>query len=230
MSPRRFLLLSAAAPLVLAACSGGTPGSSASPSASRASASTAPEATASAASPVAVSITIPGPSALPTDVNPALAAMRTRLTTLGLTDALTGLSIDSSGIHFTGQRPPDVSESLVRAALTNRGNVTIVGLPEATFGTSDDREAPASGAVLDPSTVTPLADLTGGRAKAVADYTGAHEGGFMAVLIDGHVFVAPVIQSAITGGSFVITGGAEGDMRLISALLASGPLPAPFGE
>ncbi len=260
MSPRRLLLVVATAPLVLAACSGATPGSSASPSATEPpgsiapSGSIAPGATAPAASPVALSITIPGPSAPPPDTSPALAVMRTRLSALGVTDAATGLSIDGSGIHFTGVRPSDVPESLVRAVLTDRGAITIVGLPEATYGTSDAPRSPASGTALDPSTVTPLADLSSGGtsatpttdaggglaveitlstadARAIADYTGAHVNGFIAVLVDGRVYVAPVIQSAISGGSLVITGGAaDGDVRLISALLASGTLPPPFGQ
>ena len=253
---RRFGPLLLAAVLVGGCAAAASPAVGSSPAPPTAgseqpTAAVAPSPTVGSGSTVAIDIAVPGPATLPADLTPALTVLRTRLTSLGVAVPASGLSIDDSGIRFTGIRPPDLSEAVVRAALSDRGAVTIVGLSGGAEGS--DQALPSSGALLDPSTVTPLADLTnsgatattttdasGSRAleltlsqsdaKAVADFTQGHVGGAMAVLIDGRVFTTPIIQSPITGASLVLVGGQDGDVRLIDALLASGMLPAPFGQ
>ena len=59
-------------------------------------------------------------------------------------------------------------------------------------------------------------------------------GNFFAIVLDGNVVSAPVIQSAITGGSGIITGGSTGftvtEMNNLITVLAYGSLPYPLAE
>jgi preprotein translocase subunit SecD len=68
-------------------------------------------------------------------------------------------------------------------------------------------------------------DTTG--ARAFGDYTAANIGAPFAIVLDGEVISAPVIQSHIPGGSGIITGNfdVEGSTRL-AVLLRAGALPA----
>jgi protein-export membrane protein SecD len=70
-------------------------------------------------------------------------------------------------------------------------------------------------------------DSAGGR--RFADVTAANIGKPFAIVLDGKVITAPVIQTAITGGSGIITGNfttqAATDLAL---LLRAGALPAPL--
>ena len=66
------------------------------------------------------------------------------------------------------------------------------------------------------------------------DYTSKNVGNFFAIVLDGTVVSAPVIQSAITGGSGIITGGSGGfsvvEMNNLITVLAYGSLPFPIQE
>jgi preprotein translocase subunit SecD len=68
-------------------------------------------------------------------------------------------------------------------------------------------------------------DTTG--ARKFGEYTSTHIGEPFAIMLDGTVISAPVIQSAITGGSGIITGNftVEGSTNL-AVLLRAGALPA----
>jgi len=71
-------------------------------------------------------------------------------------------------------------------------------------------------------------------AKLFGDYTQANVGNFFAIILDGIVVSAPVIQSAITGGDGIITGGSSGfsvtEMNSLVTVLAYGSLPFPLQE
>lgn len=64
-------------------------------------------------------------------------------------------------------------------------------------------------------------------ARKFGEYTGAHVGQPFAIVLDRQVISAPTIQSAITGGSGIITGNftVEGSTNL-AVLLRAGALPA----
>ena len=68
-------------------------------------------------------------------------------------------------------------------------------------------------------------DVTG--ARKFGTYTGAHIGEPFAIVLDNEVISAPVIQSAITGGSGIITGSFTIEQTTsLAVLLRSGALPA----
>jgi preprotein translocase subunit SecD len=72
-------------------------------------------------------------------------------------------------------------------------------------------------------------------ARLFSDYTSKHVGEFFAIVLDGKVVSAPVIQSAITGGSGIISGGSAGgfsakDMNSLITVLNYGSLPFPLKE
>jgi preprotein translocase subunit SecD len=71
-------------------------------------------------------------------------------------------------------------------------------------------------------------------AKLFGDYTSQNVGNFFAIVLDGKVVSAPVIQSAITGGSGIITGGSSGftvqEMNNLITVLQYGSLPFPLQE
>lgn len=69
-------------------------------------------------------------------------------------------------------------------------------------------------------------------AKLFSDYTTKHVGEFFAIVLDGRVVSAPRIQSAITSGQGIITGGGAGgfvakDMNNLVTILRYGSLPFP---
>ncbi|MGX9857036.1 protein translocase subunit SecD (plasmid) [Limimaricola variabilis] len=64
-------------------------------------------------------------------------------------------------------------------------------------------------------------------ARAFGDFTAAHIGEPFAIVLDGEVLSAPVIQSHIPGGSGIITGNFTVEQSTeLSALLRAGALPA----
>jgi len=71
--------------------------------------------------------------------------------------------------------------------------------------------------------------LKGRGPKEFARITGANVGRQLAVVLDGSVFSAPVIQGKITGGTASITGmqGIE-EARQLAIVLRAGALPAPM--
>ena len=72
-------------------------------------------------------------------------------------------------------------------------------------------------------------EFTDEGAQKFADLTSANVGRTIAILLDGEVISAPVIQGAIMGGSGVITGNFTIESASdLAMLLRSGALPAPL--
>ncbi|MCU0482869.1 MAG: protein translocase subunit SecD [Chloroflexi bacterium] len=146
----------------------------------------------------------------------------------------------------------------IRKLLGRTGALEFVPLPADTYGTSTSpgpqfategqplptvEEALFTGAEI--ADAFPSTDDTGGRAvgfklkdtgaKLFGDYTSAHIGEYFAIVLDGNVVSAPYIQSAITGGSGIITGGGSGgfsakEMNQLVTILDYGSLPFPLEE
>ena len=154
--------------------------------------------------------------------------------------------------------PSRAGSDLIRALLVQTGRLDFIPLPPAKYGTQSSAGTyqAVDGQPL-PTTETPLfgsdqvdqaypsTDSTGGRAVGFrlksagsalfGDYTSKHVGEFFAIVLDGKVVSAPVIQSAITGGSGIITGGSAGgfsakDMNALITVLNYGSLPFPLVE
>lgn len=71
--------------------------------------------------------------------------------------------------------------------------------------------------------------LNSAGAKKFAEITANNIGKPFAIVLDGKVLTAPTIQSAIMGGSGVITGSfTSAETASVSALLRAGALPAPL--
>lgn len=84
---------------------------------------------------------------------------------------------------------------------------------------------------FDPDTREPLVTfrLNAEGSARFADVTRSHIGRAFAVVLDGDVITAPVIRSAITGGSGQISGGfSTGEATELALLLRAGSLPAPL--
>jgi preprotein translocase subunit SecD len=71
--------------------------------------------------------------------------------------------------------------------------------------------------------------LTGPGSQLFSDYTSAHLGENLAIVLDKRVLSAPEIRSAITGGQGVIQGSFTGEeARRLADLLKYGALPVPL--
>ena len=145
----------------------------------------------------------------------------------------------------------------IRALLVQTGKLDFIPLPPAEYGTGSSAgtyqavegqplptmEKPLFGGdQIDQA--YPTTDQTGLRAvgfrlkstgsQLFADYTSKHVGEFFAIVLDGSVVSAPVIQSAITGGTGIITGGGTGftaaQMNNLITVLNYGSLPFPLKE
>jgi preprotein translocase subunit SecD len=145
----------------------------------------------------------------------------------------------------------------IRALLVQTGKLDFIPLPPAEYGTGSSAGTyqAVEGQPL-PTTEKPLfggdqidqayptTDQTGLRAvgfrlkstgsQLFGDYTSKHVGEFFAIVLDGSVVSAPVIQSAITGGTGIITGGGTGftaaQMNNLITVLNYGSLPFPLKE
>jgi preprotein translocase subunit SecD len=146
----------------------------------------------------------------------------------------------------------------IRALLVQTGKLDFVPLPTDKYG---KQGAVGTYQAVDgqplPTTETPLfggeqidqaypsTDQTGGRAvgfrlksdgsRLFGDYTTKHVGEFFAIVLDNKVVSAPVIQSAITAGSGIISGGSAGgfsakEMNSLVTVLNYGSLPFPLKE
>ncbi len=72
-------------------------------------------------------------------------------------------------------------------------------------------------------------DLTPEGAKIFGDYTSAHVGGYLAIVLDKVVISAPRINSAILGGSGEITGSfTQVEVNNLAVQLRYGSLPIPL--
>ena len=158
-------------------------------------------------------------------------------------------------IELPGATNRDDIERLVGAT----GQLTFVPLPPGTYGSASTTTGGPTGIVdgqplpNDPNLVplftadqltsaNPSTDQTGNpavaftlkdeAAKKFADYTTANVGNFFAIVLDGTVISAPSINSAITGGSGIITTGTGPDavtqMNDLVTVLRYGSLPFPI--
>ncbi len=156
-------------------------------------------------------------------------------------------------VELPGVNNPDQ----IRQLLGQTGRLDFVPLPPERYGngTSPGPNAASQGQPL-PTQETPLfsgaqvdqafasTDSTGKRAvgfrlksegaKLFGDYTTTNVNNFFAIVLDGDVVSAPVIESAITGGEGIITGGSTGftvaEMNNLITVLAYGSLPFPLAE
>jgi len=146
----------------------------------------------------------------------------------------------------------------IRALLVQTGQLDFVPLPVDKYGKQgtpgtyqavDGQPLPTTeprlfgGEEIDQA--YPSTDSTGGRAVGFrlkskgsglfGDYTSKHVLEFFAIVLDGKVVSAPVIQSPITGGSGIISGGSAGgfsakEMNSLITVLNYGSLPFPLKE
>ncbi len=158
-------------------------------------------------------------------------------------------------VEIPGVSDPDSIRKLVGST----GRLDFVPLPTDRFGTNtnpgperatanEPLPTPAPSALFSGdqiSSANPGTDSTGGRAvqfslkdqgsKLFADYTTKNVGNFFAIVLDGTVVSAPYIQSPITGGQGIITGGSGGgftaaEMNNLVTILRYGSLPFPIQE
>jgi len=83
---------------------------------------------------------------------------------------------------------------------------------------------------VDPNdgTIGVSVDMIGRGAEEWGDMTAENVGNFIAITMDNKVFSAPVINSAIRGGSTLISGGFKSEeAKALATLLNAGALPAP---
>ena len=97
--------------------------------------------------------------------------------------------------------------------------------PELTGGVITDAQA-----TIDPETSAPLVTMEM-NSQGAADWariTGANIGKRCAIILDGVVYSAPVIQNKIPGGRSQITGSSDlKEAQLLAIVLKAGALPAP---
>jgi preprotein translocase subunit SecD len=156
-------------------------------------------------------------------------------------------------VELPGVNDPDP----IRKLLGQTGRLDFIPLPVERYGSGANPgpNAAAQGQPL-PTEEVPLfsgdqvdqafasTDSNGARAvgfrlkseggKLFGDYTTNNVGNFFAIVLDGFVVSAPVIQSAITGGEGIITGGTSGfsatEMNNLITVLSYGSLPYPLQE
>ncbi|MFN3651277.1 MAG: protein translocase subunit SecD [Armatimonadota bacterium] len=95
-----------------------------------------------------------------------------------------------------------------------------------------DALKPNSDPQIDPNTGEPYVsfEMEPDGARAFADFTTENVGEILAIILDGQIISAPVINEAITGGRGQISGGFRtmSEARVLSNLLNSGALPIPL--
>lgn len=194
---------------------------------------------------------IPGPDAQRT----VREIIERRVNSTGVAEPL----VQTQGFDRIVVELPGVSNAdEIRQLIGTTGRLEFVPLPVDRFGTSSapGPELATEGTQIDP-TIPPLfsgeelksanidfdtSDLRPGE-RAIsfvlrgrgeglfAEYTTAHVGEFFAIVLDGTVISAPVIRSAITGGSGRITGTfTPAEQRNLVTVLQFGALPFPLAE
>ncbi|MFM2105465.1 MAG: protein translocase subunit SecD [Chloroflexota bacterium] len=154
--------------------------------------------------------------------------------------------------------PGAVNTDEIRSLVGATGLLEFVPLPSERYGT-ENAPGPNQAVTGEPlpteettlftgdqvESANPSADQNGARAvgfvlksegaQLFGDYTSEHVGEYFAIVLDGNVVSAPVIQSAITGGNGIITGGGLGgfsvaEMNNLISVLRYGSLPFPVQE
>jgi SecD/SecF fusion protein len=197
--------------------------------------------------PVDYTVRSPGSTLPPkTDTLRAIDVLSARLDALRV-----GMFTAAAGDAITFTIPASADPTAVRAVLSATGQVAFVPLPPAEYGTGNGQgtleavvgkplptvEAPLFGGdqIAD---ARATADAAGGPMLSIqlasegtrlfAAYSSAHVGEFFALLLDGRVIAAPLVQVAITDGAFNITVPADSlpmPVDALAAILASEPLP-----
>jgi preprotein translocase subunit SecD len=201
--------------------------------------------------------------ALPVDgKSPDAGAMATikqiienRVNTTGVAEPVVQTQgVDRLVVELPGVTDPDP----IRELLGQTGRLEFIPLPPESYGTGSVQGAyqAVQGEPL-PTDETPLfsgdqveqayADVDQNGARAVGfrlksdgaalfgEYTTNNVDNFFAIVLDDIVVSAPVIQSPITGGQGIITGGGTGgftvvEMNNLITVLAYGSLPFPLAE
>jgi SecD/SecF fusion protein len=187
------------------------------------------------------------------------AVMEQVQTVVGARVGATGIadpSVERDGDHLVVWLPgladrSDVLDAL-SVLLTAPGVVVFLPVPEAALGTltegqpvPDDMSAlapivdgegiAAARVRLDEQTGGPLLalELTTEAAADFDDYAAAHDGGQVAVVVDGMVVAVPILRAAEFGGQIEVslptTPTADRDaLDQLAAILHDGPLPLPL--
>ena len=203
-------------------------------------------------------VTTNGAGPAPGDMATIQTIIENRVNSTGVSEPLVQvLGTDKVIVEVPGAADPDEIRKLVGTT----GRLDFVDLPAATYGTGGttpttgtkavpqqgeaiDPTLPVlfSGDQIDPSGVSPGIDPTTNQrvvqfklksqaATLFANYTENNVGHFFAIVLDGTVVSAPVIQSAIPNGSGQITGNfTVADMNNLVTVLKYGALPVQLQE
>lgn len=136
--------------------------------------------------------------------------------TAAINAALKGKLPDGSELHF--ERKP--GQPNMPFLLKSKVELSGKELQDAYVSFDQQNQQPVVAFQLNPRGATTFGELTT-----------ANVGNFMAIVLDDIVYSAPRINSPITGGSGIITGGAGGDQaykdaRDLAIVLRAGALPA----
>jgi len=188
----------------------------------------------------------PGTSSASPAASASSGSGRTQIDIAGMRLSEVGIaySITAHPDGFSVTVPADAEALAVRSLVTGRLDFVPLGsAPVATGGTVDLKVHPALFSNDGVGSAYAGTDQTGGRtlgftltgsaSKAFAAYTRAHIGEYFAIVLDGKVLTAPVIQSAIANGQVEITTPSAGGVdletsTLLAAIIVTGPLPRPL--
>ncbi|HEY7941217.1 MAG TPA: protein translocase subunit SecD [Candidatus Limnocylindrales bacterium] len=203
-------------------------------------------------------VTTNGAAPGPGDMSTIQTIIENRVNSTGVSEPLVQiLGADKVIVEVPGAADPDEIRKLVGTT----GRLDFVNLPPDVYGTGGatpttgtkpvpqqgeaiDPTLPVlfSGDQIDPSGVAPGIDpttnervvqfkLKGQAASLFATYTANNVGHFFAIVLDGTVVSAPVIQSPIPNGSGQITGNfTVADMNNLVTVLKYGALPVQLRE
>jgi protein-export membrane protein SecD len=168
---------------------------------------------------------------------------------------LAQFSVEVRGAQLVVALPGVFVVDEIKALVGQTGNLEFVPLPISEYGTNtnpgpktavEGQPLPTTEKALFTGTeiaqAYPTTDTTGlnaveikfkaDGARLFGDYTSKHTGEFFAMVFDGTVISAPYIESAITGGTGIISGGTTGftaaAMNNLVTILNYGALPLPL--
>lgn len=178
------------------------------------------------------------------DVAMVVEIVRRRLDAAGIADH----SVSASDTGIVVAVPGTVDLDAVRRLLGQTGRVAFVALGERSANAGDTIDEEGNSALFTGAAVAsvgvgedelgePSLELTlePAAARIFADFTSENVGTWFAIVVDGRVVTAPIIESAILDGTIRITSGIgdafdEPEMRSLAAILSSAPLPFPLRE